>query len=149
MIATQFRLTEVECFPRPLEAGILYFSERFSGAAHACACGCGNEVITPISPVQWRITQNSRGASLRPSIGNWNFPCRSHYWIIDGAVHWSTEMSEGDIRAGRAYNAALRERYFKGKNAEGSPVAPQPAPLTDRRGLLTQLIDWLASRLRW
>jgi hypothetical protein len=146
---SQFRLAEVESFPRPLEAGVVYYSERFSGAAHACACGCGMEVITPISPVQWRITRNARGVSLRPSIGNWNFPCRSHYWIIDSTVHWSADMTENQIRAGRAYNSALREQYFKAKNAEQSPSTPQPSPSADRGNLLARLINFLSGRLRW
>jgi len=145
---TRFRLAEVESFPRPLEVGVLYFSERFSGAAHACACGCGMEVITPISPVQWRITRNARGVSLRPSIGNWNFQCRSHYWITDGAVQWSADMTDDQIRAGRAYNSALREHYFKAKNAEQSLPAPQHSPPAHRRSLLARLINWLSRRLR-
>lgn len=148
MKASQFRLAEVESFPRPLQAGVLYYSERFSGAAHACACGCGMEVITPISTVQWRITRNARGVSLRPSIGNWNFPCQSHYWIIDGAVHWSTDMTEEQIRAGRAYNSALREQYFKAKSAEQSLITSQPSPSADHRNLLARLISWIWGRLR-
>lgn len=148
MKVSQFRLAKVESFPRPLEAGVLYYSERFSGAAHACACGCGKEVITPISPVQWRITRNARGVSLRPSIGNWNFPCRSHYWIIDSTVRWSADMTEDQIRAGRAYNSALREQYFRAKNAERSLPAPQHSPPVNRRSLLTRLINWLSGRLR-
>lgn len=149
MKATKFRLAEVESFPRPLEAGMLYYSERFSGAAHACACGCGMEVITPISPVQWRITRNARGVSLRPSIGNWNFPCRSHYWIIDSVVHWSSGMTVDQIRAGRAYNSALREQYFKAKNTEKSPSILQSSPSADQRNLLARMISWLRDRKGW
>ena len=121
MKVTRFRLAEVESFPRPLEVGVLYFSERFSGAAHACACGCGMEVITPISPVQW---------------------------ITDGAVQWSADMTDDQIRAGRAYNSALREHYFKAKNAEQSLPAPQHSPPAHRRSLLARLINWLSRRLR-
>lgn len=149
MKVPQFRLSEVESFPRPLEAGVLYYSERFSGAAHACACGCGMEVITPISPVQWRITRSARGVSLRPSIGNWNFPCRSHYWIIDNVVHWSADMTEDQVRAGRAYNSSLREEYFMAKNAEQSASTSQPSPSADHRNLLSRLMGWLWDRLRW
>lgn len=143
-----YRLVEVESFPCPLDAEILYFSDRFSTAAHACACGCGREVITPISPVQWRLTRGARGVSLRPSIGNWNFPCRSHYWITDGEVDWAGDMSDAAIQAGRAFDATLRERYFEEKNArEEEPPLPavQPEP---RRSLLARLIEWLSWRRR-
>lgn len=150
MTVDSYRLVEVESFPRPLDAGILYFSQRFSTAAHACACGCGREVITPISPVQWRLTRGIEGVSLRPSIGNWNFPCRSHYWITDGGVDWAGDMKDEDIKAGRAFNAKLRERYFESKNAAQRPSPPPPPVLAPerKRGLIKRLIEWLASRLR-
>lgn len=140
-----FRLVQVESFPRPMDAGILYHSERFKAAGHACACGCGQEVITPLSPVQWRLTQGVDGATLRPSIGNWRFPCRSHYWITGGRVEWAADMSEEKIKAGRAFNAKLRERYFDEKNSRDEPPA---AVLSERsqepkRGLLHRLIAWL------
>lgn len=146
MSVATYRLVEVESFPRPLDAGVLYFSARFNTAAHACACGCGREVITPISPVQWRLTQSDNGASLRPSIGNWNFPCRSHYWITGGRVEWAANMSDEKIKEGRAYNAKLRERYFEEKNArEQPPVAPSPTVSQEpRRGLLDRLFGWFS-----
>ena len=143
-----YRVAEVESFPRLLNAGILYYSKRFSAAAHACACGCGREVITPISPVQWRLTYDASGPSLRPSIGNWNFPCRSHYWITGGRVVWDYDMSDEKIKSGRAFNAKLRERYFDEQNArEETPTAPPPAqPQEPPRGLLNRLFQWLTGR---
>lgn len=146
MKPTRFQLIEVESFPNPLDAGVIYLSKRFSCAAHACACGCGKEVITPISPVQWRVIHGERGISLRPSIGNWNFPCRSHYWITNGHVEWSTDMSEDDIKAGREYNAALREDYFKAKQAETTPAIKPPSLPSRRRSLFARFIGWLTGR---
>lgn len=145
MSGAEYRVVEVESFPRPLAAGVLYFSERFSAAAHACACGCGREVITPLSPVQWQLKRSPRGASLRPSIGNWSFPCRSHYWITDGRVEWDADMNDHAIKAGRAFNARLRERYFEEENRRESPTAEQlPAASNERkRGLLGRLLNWL------
>ena len=146
MSVVAYRLVEVESFPRPLDAGVLYFSKRFSAAAHACACCCGREVITPISPVQWRLTQGAKGASLRPSIGNWSFPCRSHYWITEGRVEWDADMSDEKIKEGRAFNAKLRERYFEEQNGRAPPIAVnKPAmPERPRLGLLARLFDWLS-----
>lgn len=146
MSVEAYRVVEVESFPRPLSAGVLYFSKRFNTAAHACACGCGQEVITPLSPVQWRLTQSAGGASLRPSIGNWNFPCRSHYWITGGRVEWDTDMSQEKIKAGRAYNAKLRERYFEEQNAgEQPPALPLPAvPQEPRRSLIGRFMEWIS-----
>src|SRR5438445_703184 len=70
----------VESAPRQLEPGILYVSFKYSFVLHACCCGCGREVITPLSPAQWSLTYNGQAITLEPSIGNWSFPCRSHYW---------------------------------------------------------------------
>lgn len=145
MSVDEYHVLKVESFPRPLAAGVLYFSERFSAAAHACACGCGREVITPLSPVQWQLKRGSRGASLRPSIGNWNFPCRSHYWITDGRVEWDADMSDHAIKAGRAFNARLRERYFEEENRRESLPGEQLAAASHepKRGLWGRLLDWL------
>lgn len=145
MSVAEYCVLEVESFPRPLAAGVLYVSARFSAAAHTCACGCGREVITPLSPVQWQLECGPRGASLRPSIGNWNFPCRSHYWITDGRVKWDGDMSDYAIKAGRAVNARLRERYFEEEGRRESPIMEElPAVSREpKRGLLGRLIHWL------
>lgn len=144
MKADAFRLMQVESFPRPMDAGILYYSQRFNVVGHACACGCGREVITPLSPVQWALRPGRLGPTLRPSIGNWQFPCRSHYWITNGAVEWSYQMSEAKIREGREFNARLRERYFEEQNAAAPPAPQLPAPANpEGPHLMARLIRWL------
>ncbi|MEW1836919.1 DUF6527 family protein [Nonomuraea angiospora] len=40
----------VEHIPERLEPGELYISFPFATAAHLCACGCGKEVVIPLSP---------------------------------------------------------------------------------------------------
>lgn len=71
----------VKHIPENLAERTVYVSITFATAAHKCACGCGNEVVTPISPTDWELTFDGRTISLYPSIGNWNLPCQSHYWI--------------------------------------------------------------------
>jgi hypothetical protein len=75
----------IETFPPDLSDGVLYVSATYSTAAHLCCCGCGHEVITPLSRSQWVLTFDGQ-VSLRPSIGNWALPCRSHYVIVGGQV---------------------------------------------------------------
>lgn len=91
----------VEFIPDVLEEGILYISIEYCTAIHKCVCGCGNEVVTPISPTDWEITFNGKSVSLSPSIGNWNFDCKSHYWIknntIKHVIKWSYCEIEDDI----------------------------------------------------
>lgn len=81
----------VEFIPRELEANTIYVSIPYATAIHNCCCGCGNRVVTPISPADWKLIFDGRSISLDPSIGNWNFPCRSHYWIRNNRVVWTDE----------------------------------------------------------
>src|SRR4051794_26363249 len=76
----------VEFIPDKLQTDTLYVSVSHRTAIHKCLCGCGVEVVTPISPTDWRITFDGETVSLFPSIGNWSYPCRSHYWIKKGKV---------------------------------------------------------------
>ena len=46
----------VMSFPDKLEAGKLYVSMEFASVAHLCACGCGAEVVTPLSPTDWMLS---------------------------------------------------------------------------------------------
>lgn len=71
----------VEFIPEKKEEGILYISIEYCTAIHKCVCGCGEEVVTPISPTDWELTFYGDSISLYPSIGNWSFNCKSHYWI--------------------------------------------------------------------
>jgi len=45
----------VEFIPATPEEGILYISIPYGTAIHMCACGCGNKVVTPISPAEWHL----------------------------------------------------------------------------------------------
>lgn len=79
--------------PSPLQPGVLYISQKYRTASHLCACGCGERVVTPLSESRWKIIAGDAGISLYPSIGNWNYACRSHYWIWHGKIEWSGQMS--------------------------------------------------------
>ena len=81
----------VENIPHLIEDGVIYISIVHCTAIHKCVCGCGNEVVTPISPNDWNLTFNGATISLSPSIGNWNFDCKSHYWIKKNKILWSFE----------------------------------------------------------
>jgi hypothetical protein len=76
----------VEIIPDHIEEGTLYISIKYCTAIHKCACGCGNEVVTPISPTGWQLSFDGKSVSLYPSIGNYNINCQSHYWIIHNKV---------------------------------------------------------------
>jgi len=100
MRTTQIVPEFVTSFPTELEQGHLYVSAQFSTAAHLCACGCGREVITPISPAQWVLTFDGT-VSMAPSIGNWALPCQSHYVIDRGAIRWARGFTRDEIQRNR------------------------------------------------
>ncbi len=80
-----------------MEDGVIYVSVDYATAIHKCCCGCGNEVVTPLSPTDWELTFDGKTISLYPSIGNWNFQCRSHYWIIRNTVEWCPKWDTKQI----------------------------------------------------
>lgn len=105
----------LECvtfLPKELVPGTLYVSEDYGVAGHLCACGCGNKVLTPLNPAAWTFSQRGGRPTLRPSIGNWQLPCRSHYVIADGTIRWAGKWSEAQIMAGRAAEKNRREAYY-------------------------------------
>jgi hypothetical protein len=89
----------VVSLPDELEPGILYISLEFGAVAHLCCCGCGNQVYTPLKPNRWRLTFDGEAIWLYPSIGNWDFPCESHYWIYGSKVRWAAHMSKAEVQA--------------------------------------------------
>ena len=114
----KIRLERVRAMPARLQPGVLYVSEEFETAAHLCACGCGSKVRTPLAPTEWKFTDHPQGPSLYPSIGNWQRPCQSHYWIRRGEIEWSTKWTSQQIATGRAAENLRREIYY----AERSPT---------------------------
>lgn len=92
----------VESFPQPMLPGLLYVSVAYGTCGHLCCCGCGEEVVTPLSPARWAITYDGESVSLRPSVGNWGLACRSHYWIRNGRVQWSRGFTQKKINSNRA-----------------------------------------------
>jgi len=109
----KIKLLKVEYLPKDLEKGILYVSEEFGIAGHLCPCGCKNKIMTPLDPSEWSFKEINNEPTLYPSIGNWQLPCRSHYWISDGNIEWSYDWSEEEIKAGRKEEEKKREAYYK------------------------------------
>lgn len=105
----------VENVPENMKEGVLYISTKYASAIHKCCCGCGNEVVTPLSPAEWSLTFDGETVSLDPSIGNWDFPCRTHYWILRNKVKTAPTWSHRKVEAGRAQDMTAMKRYFDRK----------------------------------
>jgi hypothetical protein len=123
----QIRHEFIELAPKTLDEGVLYVSVEYSSAVHNCFCGCGIKVATPISPTDWKLTFDGDTVSLWPSVGNWDFPCRSHYVIKRNVVHWAGPMTREEIQEGRAADDRRKEAYY-GEMPTLPASAPEPEP---------------------
>lgn len=100
----------VEFIPDVIGEGILYVSIDYCTAIHKCICGCSNEVVTPLSPTDWQITFDGKTISLSPSIGNWNFDCKSHYWITKSKIKLARRWSENEIENNHQDDKATKRK---------------------------------------
>lgn len=125
----------VEQIPEELADGVVYVCIPYGTVVHRCCCGCGQEVVTPLGPTDWRVIFDGETVSLEPSIGNWSFPCRSHYWIVRNRVRWARVWTDAEIDAGRANHALAKARALA---AEASRATDDTStrPGTTRSGLL-------------
>ena len=101
--------------PRELEPGVLYISMEYATAVHSCCCGCGDRVVTPFTPTDWKMTFDGDSVSLHPSIGNWNQKCRSHYVIrrnrVVEAGSWSGKQIEAERHRDKQTKAAYYDQF--------------------------------------
>ncbi len=137
---------DLDEFPRLLEEGVLYINEECELAAHKCCCGCGEDVITPLNPSRWRLDRHGGRVSLHPSIGNWKFACRSHYWIRNNRVIPSYGMDDEEIADVIELDRKDREDYLAQLQQGPSPSGPQtdvPSP----RNWLARLFKRLRGRV--
>jgi hypothetical protein len=98
--------------PDELEYGVLYVTVEYRTAVHLCVCGCGNKVVTPLSPTDWTLIFDGKSVTLSPSIGNWSFKCKSHYWIRKDHIYNAGKWAEKRIESGRIEARKNKEKYF-------------------------------------
>lgn len=109
----------VDVVPEELCPETIYVSTKYATVVHECACGCGHEIVTPLSPKDWKFVFDGETVSLYPSIGNWSLPCRSHYWIKRNTIRWAADWSEVQVEAARRRDRALREEPYGQHEFEG------------------------------
>lgn len=141
----QIRPQFSEFIPDKLEDGVLYISERYKTASHKCACGCGEEVVTPLSPVEWQLREEGELVSLHPSIGNWNYACRSHYWIRKNAIHWAGSMSAKQVAQVQERDRSDKAKYVAQINRAKKGSRQQEN--SDRADVKTSLVNWLSKAI--
>lgn len=137
----------VEYIPEKLAEGTVYVCVPFATVVHKCCCGCGSEVVTPLSPADWTLSFDGESISLNPSIGNWSYPCQSHYWIRNNKVTWARRWSRSEIEAGRALDQDARAALLskdtvagKAQDVSGSTVSEGPGAV---RWIWARIRRWL------
>ncbi len=96
-------------------------------------------VVTPLSSTDWKLTYDGESISLSPSIGNWSFECRSHYWIEKSIIRWAGQWSKEQIGAGRAHDRRAKERHYT-----DAGMTPQGARSPDRDSSGKGFWSWLS-----
>lgn len=140
----------VQHIPEKLDPGVLHISMEYATAAHGCCCGCGEEVVTPFTPTDWKMTFDGETISLRPSIGNWTLACRSHYVIDRGKVIEAGPWTDEQIAAERRRDRATKARHYGAPapaqiTASAQPAAP-PEPTQAR--FWNRVSRWVAKCFR-
>jgi Family of unknown function (DUF6527) len=110
-------------------------------------------VVTPFSPTDWKLTFDGETVSLHPSIGNWSFKCRSHYWIRENEVHWAARWTDEDIEAGRQRDRVAKSNYFRPRRFKSTSQAPQSGAVTKQPSagslsMWSRVTVWLKSLLQ-
>jgi hypothetical protein len=139
----------VELVPKQLDEGTLYVSMAYATATHRCFCGCGMKVVTPLSPTDWQLGFDGETVTLKPSIGNWSYPCRSHYVLSANRVLWAGPMSAAQIHATRQADRLAKRHYYAAgaapaaaREAIQSATAVSRATSAPERRLWQRMLDW-------
>ena len=111
-MTTNIRLQRVDYMPKIFEQGVLYVSKKYGIAGHLCACGCGEKVWTPLGSVDWSIKMDKKGPSMKPSIGNGQIDCKSHYVIHNGRILWFDRITAEDTKFDLNFANMKRKSYY-------------------------------------
>jgi hypothetical protein len=145
---TRLKHQFVTNLPDRLEPEVLYISIEYATAAHLCCCGCGVEVVTPITPTDWKMTFDGETISLWPSVGNWNDRCRSHYIIersqVVAALPWSDRRIEAEWQRDRA----AKEEYYAPQDEPTAreTATPAPPPVAAGPSCWSRVKGWFGER---
>src|SRR6266702_5718108 len=136
----------VHYIPEELEPGIIYISMHYATAAHSCCCGCGEQVITPLTPTDWKMTFDGETISLWPSIGNWNFRCRSHYIIRNSRILVAEPWQDKKVESERRHDKKGRPKQHGEKSGGERQSIPPAMPPGNSPGLWDRLKEKVRKR---
>lgn len=85
---TNYKTQFVNTIPPKLEEGVVYMAPHYEVSIHKCMCGCGESIAVLLHEDGWKWTFDGKDVSFSPSIGNFQQPCKSHYFLKNGKVQW-------------------------------------------------------------
>lgn len=128
-----------------------YISLEYNTCGHLCACGCGTEVVTPLSPALWSFTYDGKDVSVWPSVGNWALPCGAHYVIEGGHVEWARKYAKSEVARNRARDRAALARLcarFESQRFRSAQPGTEAAARTVTEGASSGFVAFICRRLR-
>lgn len=117
----------VDRIPEQLTDGMLYVSMEYGTVVHRCACECGGEVITPLTPTDWTLIYNGDGVSLRPSISNSSSGCGAHYFVTDSTVRWCRPLTPVQTAGRQARDRFAKDVYYADATSSETPLVAAPS----------------------
>jgi hypothetical protein len=123
----------------------------YATASHKCACGCGQEVVTPFTPTDWKLIYDGESVSLSPSIGNWSYPCRAHYFIRNNRIVWAQNMSQGAIAAGRRIDKVQKAKHYAKEDAVAVKLSSSAIRSQEAKSIsiIDKFLDSIARFFGW
>lgn len=135
----------VEFIPEELAPGKLYISMEYATASHLCCCGCGEKVVTPFTPTDWRMTYDGETVSLRPSVGNWEQACQTHYVIDRNRVIEHGRWTRAEVEAERRRDRQAKARHYGSTDTIPSETLGAAA-MQRKKGFWFSVRSWLSGR---
>jgi hypothetical protein len=74
--------------------------------------------VTPLSPTDWTLIYDGETVTLSPSIGNWSYKCRSHYFIRNSGIVWASVISQEAIEIGRVRDGNNKAKHYSQRDRE-------------------------------
>jgi hypothetical protein len=103
------RRTEVPALPGRRTVALIGPRDRPQWVVFACPCGHAHLIALNLLPTRcpfWTAEEAKEGLTIRPSVdARWQGR-RCHFWLRNGAVHWTTDEPQEVIHAESATAAS-------------------------------------------
>ena len=120
----RYQYKAVERIPHKMADSVVYHTEEFELAGLLCACGCGHRVVLLV-PDSHQVRDEGGYATISPSIGVLDAPCKSHFFIRRGNVEMlpaftaahASDIMQRQVARHVARDARPIPRWLLAKNA--------------------------------